>query len=116
MFMIMFVLDNYDYLEAVLKAWYELGVGGATIAETSGLHRFRKKRIPMRFTYSNLYNTEEVGNISVFAIVRNKQMVEECLKAVESVVGDLNEPNTGVFSAWPLAMTKGIKTKEQDKE
>ncbi len=116
MFMIMFVLDNYDYLETVLKAWSDLGVSGATIAETSGLHRFRKKRIPMRFNYSNVYGTEEVGNITLFTIVKDEKTIDECLKAVEAIVGDLNKPNTGVFSAWPLSFTKGIEGKEQSKE
>ena len=71
----------------------------------------------MRFTYSNLYNTEEVGNISVFTIVRNEKTVKDCLEAAESVVGDLSKPNTGVFSAWPLILTKGINIeRENDKE
>ncbi len=35
-------------------------------------------------------------------------MVEACLAATEKIVGDLDKPDTGVFSAWPLTFTKGI--------
>jgi len=116
MFMIMFVLDNSDLLEEVLGSWAELGVTGATIAETSGLQRLRRKRIPMRFNYGGIGAIEEVGNITLLAIVKNEQIVEECLKAAEKVVGDLDAPNTGVFSAWPLMMTKGINPNVEMKD
>ncbi|MGV8027364.1 MAG: hypothetical protein AB2L18_12485 [Anaerolineaceae bacterium] len=116
MFMIMFVLDDSDLLEEVLGSWSELGVTGATIVETSGLQRLRRKHIPMRFNYGGISAIEEVGNITLFAIVKNEQMVEECLKAAEKVVGDLDSPNTGVFSAWPLTMTKGIHQHVETKD
>jgi nitrogen regulatory protein PII len=110
MFMVMFVLDNVDYLDEVLEKWSELGVTGATIIESSGLHRRQQQRIPMRFNYSGEGVTEEIGNITLFTIVLDKGMIEKCLEAAESVVGDLDAPNTGVFSAWPLMATKGVRS------
>lgn len=107
MYMIMFVLDKNDCLDAILKAWAGEGVTGATIVETSGLHRQRRKRIPMPYTYGGM-DMDEVGNTTLFVIVKDEAMARACLKSAEAVVGDLDEPNTGVFSAWPLAFTKGI--------
>lgn len=107
MFMIMLVLNDNTHLDRVLDAWAGLGVSGATIVESTGLHRRHLKHIPMRYTYGEP-PSEEVGNSTLFVIVEDEKMVRSCLEAAEHIVGDLDGPNTGVFSAWPLAITKGI--------
>lgn len=109
MFMIMFVLDDIRHLEKVLTSWSDIGVTGATIIESSGLHRKLQKSIHMRYIYDNPF-LEETGNLTLFVMVKNETVVRSCLETVEKIVGDLDQPNTGVFSAWPLIMTKGIPT------
>ncbi len=106
MYMMMLVLDDPAYLDKILDAWSLQGVSGATIMESSGLHRRRLKRIPMRYAYGD--SSEESGNLSLFAVVADQKKAQECLHAVEQIVGDLDKPNTGVFSAWPVAISKGI--------
>ena len=105
--MIMFVLDDPDLLDQVLEACYESGVTGATIMESTGLHR-RRKRVAMRYSFDNA-PLEESGNYTLFAMVANESIAENCLRAVEKVVGDLDNPNTGVFASWPLSIVKGFQ-------
>ncbi|MCA1954387.1 MAG: hypothetical protein LDL12_04475 [Anaerolinea sp.] len=105
MFMVMFVLDDTDRLDDLLKAWEAAGVRGATILDSTGIHR-RLGRVPMRFFYSS--SSEEAANQTLFAIVADEQQATACLRAAEALFGDLNEPNTGVFAAWPLALVKGV--------
>jgi len=107
MFMIMFVLDDRSFLDQVLTAWSEVGVSGATIIESTGLYRHHVKHIPMRYTYGDS-SSDEMGNITIFAIVENEALIQLCLQRVEKIVGNLDNPNTGIFSAWPLSITKGI--------
>ena len=109
MFMIMFVLDDPTVLDQILDAWTDIGLSGATIIESTGLHRRRLKLIPMRYTYGNTL-LEEKGNTTLLLIVENEGKIQACLQAIEKIVGDLDKPNTGVFSAWPLSFTKGIPT------
>lgn len=112
MYMIMFVLDDIQFTDAILESWSNLGVSGATIVESSGLHRRLKKSIPMRYAF-NTSETVETGNLTFFVMVKTNQMVEACLESIEKIVGDLNLPNTGVFSAWPISTVKGIPPLEQ---
>ena len=107
MFMIMFVLDDTSHLDQVLDAWSNLGVSGVTVIESTGLHRHHLKHVPMRYAYGDT-SLEESGNSTLFAIVESEHMIQLCLQSIEQIVGDLDEPNTGVFSAWPLTITKGI--------
>lgn len=113
MFMIMFVLDDICHLDDVLDSWSDAGISGATIIESSGLYRRMKKTIPMRYLYGSAEEKEK-GNLTLFIAVDSEEKVQTCLQAVEKVVGDLNEPNSGVFLAWPISFSKGI-TSRQDK-
>ena len=114
MFMIMFVLDQSSYLDQILDAWSGIGVSGATIVESTGLYRRALKRIPMRYTYGEV-PMQEKGNITLFVIVDSENMVSSCLAKVESIIGNLDQPNTGVFSAWPLTIQKGISHHSREK-
>ncbi len=112
MFMVMFVLDDVLFADDILNSWSEIGITGATIFESSGLHRRLKKIIPMRYAFDN-GTSEEKGNLTFFVMVETEKMVKACLDAIEKIVGDLNQPNTGIFSAWPLSIIKGIPPLEQ---
>jgi len=107
MFMIMFVLDDPDHLDAVLKTWEEVGIRGATIIESTGIHRRRRQILPMRYVFPSTRNVEE-SHYTLFAIVESDDVVQLCLQATEQLLGDLDEPNTGVFAAWPLVIVKGL--------
>ena len=114
MFMIMFVLDETTHLDEILDGWTKIGVTGATVVESTGLHR-RLKHLPMRYSFGSS-PFEEEGNISVFVVVEDEIMVQRCLQAIEQVVGDLNEPKTRVFTAWPITMSKGIRSFEKEEK
>ena len=110
MFMMMFVLDDTARLDDVLEAWASVGISGATFFESTGSHRRRtwRQRVHARYDYEHLSVAGEAGNCTLFAIVPDEQVARQCLAAAERVVGDLDDPNTGVFMAWPLAVVKGV--------
>jgi hypothetical protein len=109
MYMILFILDDAALLDEVLDAWYNIGVGGTTIFESTGIHRRRAKRlsIPIRYLLPDVSDSLE-GNKTLLAVVPNEEIVQKCMLAAEGIVGDLSQPNTGVFASWPLGFVKGI--------
>lgn len=115
MYMVMLVLDDNKRLEEVLAAWVQLGIPGSTIIESSGLYRHQSTTVPMRYRYGENFSDEAV-NTTLLSIVENEESIQKCLNSVEQIVGDLNNPDTGVFCAWPLSMTKGIKLNQMKKD
>lgn len=114
MYMVMFVLDQPDLLNRVLKAWEDVGITGATIVESSGFFRQKERRklLTGRYILPVVQEGIEKGNISLFSIVADEQQARAALQAVETVTGDLSQPNTGVFSAWPLEFVKGLSVRD----
>jgi len=115
MYMVMFVLDDPDRLDAILEAWEAIGVSGVTIAETTGINRRRvqKKRIPARYAFGQFVEGGTENHCTLFTIVSDETVVEKCLAAAEGIVGDLDGPDTGVLAAWPLTRVKGVPTRPQ---
>jgi hypothetical protein len=35
-------------------------------------------------------------------------VVQRCIEAVQAVVGNLDDPNTGVLAAWELDVVRGV--------
>ncbi|NMC79024.1 MAG: hypothetical protein GYA59_06665 [Chloroflexi bacterium] len=110
MYMILFVLDNPKKLDEILDAWEGIGIEGVTIAESTGIHRRHAQRIrlPMRFMAEPLVMGGEEGNYLLFTIVKEEEMVQKCIQATESIIGNLDDPNTGVLAAWPLSVVRGL--------
>lgn len=111
MHMVMFVLDDPDTLDKVLEAWDAIQVSGVTIIESTGINRRAKARqvgAPFMAGINRMMGSAMEGHYTLFTIVKGEQMVEACIRAAESVVGDLDQPNSGVLAAWPLTNVKGV--------
>ena len=116
MFMVMFVLDDPNRLDEVLHAWQAIGVSGSTIIESTGINRWRMARqagTGFMAGINRLIGSEEEGHYTLFVIVPDEDQAKACLEAVEGIVGDLDQPNTGVLAAWPLALVKGVPHRER---
>lgn len=108
-YLTMLILDDPAQLDAVLTTLVKGGIRGATIIESTGLYRHQRKLIPMRYLYTS-QDADEKDNLAIFALVEDKAAADKCLNLIESVVGDLSQPHTGVFAAWPLDIVKGLSS------
>lgn len=114
MYMLMFVLDDPEYLDAVLDAWDGIGVSGVTIIESTGINRRRRARLvgtTIMAGINRLMSGDQEMHFTLFTIVESEAVAQDCLQAAEQVVGDLDGPNTGVLAIWPLTAVKGVPLK-----
>lgn len=118
MYMILYVLNDPNKLDALLDAWEDVGISGATIVESTGRQRRKahKAHIPMRFSFVGGSECVECYHFTLFAVVDDERLVQRCIEATERVAGDLSLPDTGILAAWPLAAVKGIPKQPRDAE
>lgn len=115
MYMVLVVIDDPAKVDKVLEGFETGGITGATIIESTGLHRKKIKHIPLRFLYASP-EPDEIENLTIFTIVPDEETVNKSREIIESVVGDLDQPNTGIFAAWKLDQVKGVSPCAEDKE
>lgn len=117
MYMILFVLDDFEKLNDLLDAWEEAGVPGVTILHSSGLGRVRqaglRDDLPLMPSLEDLFNHEEFFSRTIFSVVQGEETIDQVVKATEKVVGNLMEPNAGLLVVLPVAKVYGLRWHEE---
>lgn len=110
MYMLVMVLDDVSRLNEVLAAWEGAGVRGVTILESTGLHRVMLRHRPEAAYagFGRLFGSNYVGHNTLFAVVESMAVVEAAVAAAEGIVGDLDDPHTGILFALPVTRAWGL--------
>jgi hypothetical protein len=111
MFMIICVIHDPDQINALLEAWQGIGMPGITILESTGVNRrLNRPHLPMRYALGSA--ASDRGNYTLMSVVEQEAMIQECLETTEQIIGDLTQPETGIFTAIPVFFSKGIRDKQ----
>lgn len=121
MYMILFVLNDPDKLKPVLDSWTNAGVSGITVFPSTGVGRLTSEEmlledIPLIPSLDDLFQVHEKTNRTLFTIVKGDEMVERVVKATESVIGDLDLPDTGILTVLPVLRTYGLDRKGNNED
>lgn len=113
MFQIMFILNNPEKCQDVLDAWDAAGVKGVTILASSGLGRLRARRglhedIPLMPSLQDFMQDEENLHRTLITIVRGQELVDRIVEVTQELLGDLNQPNTGILVVLPVLQAYGL--------
>jgi nitrogen regulatory protein P-II 1 len=113
MYLILFVLDNPDKLEELLDAWENAGTRGATVLSSTGMHRLNagviRDDIPLIPGLDDFYKRVEDYHRTLFTIVKDDDVLQKIVDATQKVVGDLNQPNTGILVVMPATQVYGLE-------
>ena len=112
MFMIICVVHNPEKCQPLLDAWESVGVSGVTVIHSTGLGRMRGSGwmddIPLFPSLEALSEHEEYFSRTLFTVVESEANVDRLVKATESVVGDLTQPETGFLVVLPVMRVYGL--------
>lgn len=110
--MVVLVLNDVDRLEDVLTAWWEAGVPGVTILESSGAARYLARHgarddLPLFPSLISLLAHSEVHHRTLFAVVPDGFAVDRLFDATEAVLGSLAQHGNGIIFALPVLQARG---------
>lgn len=110
MYMLIMVLDDTGRLNNVLQAWEEAGVPGVTILESTGLARaLAKNHSHGGGAAPNTPLAPGVaGHHTLFAVVDDIDVAARVADHVQAILGDLNNPNTGILFLVPVLAAWGL--------
>jgi nitrogen regulatory protein PII len=113
-YLVVLVIDNVDHCPSVLDAWEEAGVTGVTILESSGIGRARRAGLrrddyPLMLSLHDILQSKERHHRTVFSVVDTEEQVQTLAKAAESVMGDFDQPHTGMMFVVELHQVFGLE-------
>lgn len=112
-YMVMLVVHSSTPLDDVIEAWQQIPVDqvillDSTCCQAEALHR---PHIPMRFVFG-LVQGHEASTRTLFAIVPDEGVVQQCIEQAESVLGPLAAAPNALLAAWPLPIVHGYPKAE----
>jgi len=115
--MVIFILDDINYCHDVLNAWEDMGIVGVTMLDSSGLGRVRnagaRDDLPLMPSLSDIFKSSETQHRTLLTVVDSEEQIDELVKATESVIGSLDEPNTGFLFVTPVTRVYGRSKRDQ---
>jgi nitrogen regulatory protein P-II 1 len=113
MSLVMFILHDPEKLPALLDAWKEAGVSGATVLLSTGLGRIAKSPalrddLPIIPSLDDFLPKVEHYSRTVFTMIEDETVVDKIVAATEKIVGDLCEPDRGLLMVLPVSRVYGL--------
>jgi nitrogen regulatory protein P-II 1 len=117
MSMVLFVLHDTEKLDDLLAAWQEAGAPGVTVLESTGVGRLShndglREDTPLIPSLEDFYPDPEETSRTLFTVM-NDELVPNVVEATLRIVGDLNEPNTGILVVLPTLQAYGLDKKKK---
>jgi len=116
-YLVILVIDDINKAPDVMDAWEGAGVGGITILESTGVARLSSTQgfrddMPLMPSLRSLLHTREEHHRTIFSIVEGEEKVNELIQVTQAIVGQLNEPDTGILFALPLSHVVGLARRD----
>lgn len=113
--MLVFILDKIQYLDKLLLELKEEGIESATVINSIGmmqeLSRLGEEQIIS--TLRPLFTPSHTENKTILMILSEDE-ISTARSVINRVIGDLNQPETGILFALPLLLTDGIRDYDYD--
>lgn len=111
--MLVVVMDDDAKGEAIIEGWKQAGVKGITLIDTAGMGRIHERAIrddmPLMPSLKSLLSTELVEHRTFFAIIDDDETLEKAIAAAHTVVGNFDNPHTGIMFQLPVARAWGLR-------
>jgi hypothetical protein len=113
MFLVLLVLHDPDYLKELLAAWKALGVSGVTVMYSTGLGRITQGRgmrddLPLIPSLQDFYEAHDDMSRTLFTVVPDQDVVQSLITAARKVIGNLEDPDTGLLLVLPVLEAHGL--------
>jgi len=108
--LLVFVLNKIEKLDALLEELANNQISGATIFRTTGMVRELMSRHELGIfgSFRHLLDADRKENRTLFMVVKTEQ-IAIIEKVIDQVVGNIDEPDTGILFTLPVESVRGYK-------
>jgi len=112
--LLVYVLNNEEYLEEVLEAYVEAGVTGATILDSEGMGRFLTYEVPLFAAFRGFMKGNRPYNKTILSVIRDAEVIDRLKALLDDKVGRLEDPGTGIMFTVPVDWASGLVPEDKE--
>ena len=101
-------LNRVEKLEEVLEGYVEVGVTGATVVDSVGMGHILCEEVPIFAGLRFMFAGAKPHNKTIFSVIKDEKE-EEVIRILKKILGDLNQPGTGIVFTFTLDRVEGLK-------
>ncbi len=101
------VLNKTEYLNKILEGFYDKNIRGATIIDSTGMGQTLSCKMPVFGGIRHLFEDCRPHNLTIFSVLDDEH-VRIAKEVVKEVLGNIDEPGTGIMFALPLDFVSGL--------
>ena len=106
--LLILILNKVEKLEEVLEGFLEAGVTGATIFDSVGMGHIISDEVPIFAGLRFMFAGAKPHNKTILSVIKNEKE-DEVIHILRNILGDLDEPGTGIVFTLPLDRVDGLK-------
>jgi nitrogen regulatory protein P-II 1 len=106
--LLILILNKVEKLEEVLEGFIEIGITGATVIDSVGMGHILSEEVPIFLGLRFMFAGTKPHNKMVFSTIKDEKE-EPAIDLLKKILGDLNEPGTGIVFTIPLDRVEGLK-------
>ncbi|TCK98797.1 hypothetical protein EDC19_1236 [Natranaerovirga hydrolytica] len=105
------IINNPEKVVDILDEFYKVEINGATVMDSTGMAHIMANYVPFFSRFAEV-GDEPTANKSIFVVIHSEDQLLKAIQSIEKIIGDLNEPDTGVVMTVPIDFQKGLFKKE----
>jgi nitrogen regulatory protein PII len=106
--LLVFIVNDENYLEEILEAYVEAGISRATILDSEGMGRFLSYEIPLFAGFKDFMKGNKPYNKTILSVIEDEALLDQLVPLVEKTIGSLEQPGTGLMFTLPVDWARGI--------
>ena len=108
------ILHKTDNLTELLDTWQNIGVPGVTMFEGVGGYRANQRlKKGFRSSLEHLFRMDELHSKTLIAVIDDDDLLERAIAEAERLIGDFDDPNTGLLFTLPVNQVVGLLNVEK---
>lgn len=106
--LLILILNKVEKLEEVLEGFLEIGITGATVIDSVGMGHILSEEVPIFAGLRFMFAGTKPHNKTIFSAIKDEKE-ESAIRLLQKILGDLNQPGTGIVFTIPVERVEGLK-------
>ncbi|MFC1852504.1 hypothetical protein ACFL27_20090 [candidate division CSSED10-310 bacterium] len=114
MYLLTAVINNEELMDDLITGWLDLGITGATIAETTGSLQLISQHIPIFAGFRALTSGGGSHNKTIFTTIEDKEVLDLAIEFLKRICLETGKSNQGIYFVTPVSQMGRLGHDDED--